>query len=127
MSADIWLEDKHGEQITFSYDPDAALRNLIPMRVAGEVTDNSFNLTYNLTPMLRHAGMPPWSDLVGMNAGEAGQVWRKTHDALHADPDGCRALNPDNGWGTYEQAVEVIGALAEVCEKYPDATVGGWL
>lgn len=127
MSADVWLVGPDGQEITVSYDPDDAMRDLVPMRSAGQVTATSFNLTYNLTPMLRHAGMPPWREIVGTNAGDAGQVWRRTHDALLADPEGCRALNPENGWGTYEQAVEVIGALAQACEEHPDATVGGWL
>jgi hypothetical protein len=127
MSADVWLEDANGDQIVVNQDLDAEMRDMIPMRSSAEVTTTSFNLTYNLTPMLAYAEMPAWREFMGMSGSEAGPIWRKVHDRLTADPEGCRALNPPNGWGNYEQAVEVIGALAAACDAYPDAKIGGWL
>ena len=127
MSADVWLQDEHGEPIVHTDDPDAQMRDVVPMRCPGQVTATGFNLTYNLTGMLAAAGMPPWQDLLGQRAADAGTVWRAVHAALVADPDRFRGHNPENGWGTYEDAVEVIGALADACERHPQATVGGWL
>jgi hypothetical protein len=126
MSADIWLEID-GEQITVTDGYDEAMRDLVPMRYAGEVTATTFNLTYNLSRMLREAGMPLWRDMLGMRAPEAGGIWHRVHDTLVEFPDRFRAMNPPNGWGTYEDAVNVIGALARACDLYPDAKVAGWL
>ena len=106
MSADIWLE--HGGDTVV-------------------VDDTTFNLTYNLTPMLCAAGMPAWSEFIGMRAGDAGPIWQSVADELRRDPDRYKDLNPPNGWGDYDGAVEVISALAAACAKHPDATVGGWL
>ena len=126
MSADIWLIHS-GEQVVIDDDPDAEMRAMVPMRSSASVDDTTFNLTYNLSPMLRAAGMPAWQDFIGMCAGDAGPIWQKVADELRADPDKYKAMNPPNGWGDYEGAVEVISALAAACARYPDATVGGWL
>jgi len=126
MSADIWLEID-GEQITVSNDLDDAVRDLIPMRSAAEVSATTFNLTYNLSPMLTAAGMPRWSVMIGQSATAAGEIWHRVHDTLVEFPERFRAMNPPNGWGTYEDAVTVIGSLARACDQYPDARVGGWL
>lgn len=126
MSADIWLEYPDG-RVVVDDDPDAEMRDLIPRRAPAELSDTTFNLTYNLTPMLRRAGMPPWQDFIGTRAELAGVIWRSVHTALLADPEVFQALNPPNGWGDYDGAVEVIGALADACERFPNAVVGGWL
>lgn len=42
---------------------------------------------------------------------------------LTSDPARFRALNPSNGWGTYEGLVEVVRGYLAACEANPDATV----
>lgn len=121
MSADIWLEAADGEQIAFAPEP------TYPSRSAGSVEGSTFNLTYNLTPMLAAAGMESWSTFIGRPAGPAGDDWRQVVDALAADPAQFRAMSPENGWGTYEDAVTVLDALAQACAAHPDATIGGSL
>lgn len=121
MSADIWLEDAHGNALDFGDD------ELIPMRASAKVFGNAFNLTYNLSPMLWAAGMDKWSDIVGLPASVAGPHWAKVLDALVTDPERFKAMNPPNGWGTYDGAVEVLTALVDACADHPDAIVGGWL
>jgi len=126
MSADIWLVyDEETVVVDDSFD--AEMRSMVPMRSAGSVDSTTFNLTYNLSPMLWGAGMPPWREFIGMRAGDAGPIWQAVADELRDDPGRYRELNPPNGWGDYEGAVEVISALAAACERHPDATVGGWL
>lgn len=126
MSADIWLE-YDGETVVVDDDLDAQMRSMVPMRSAASTDSTTFNLTYNLSPMLWAAGMPTWSEFIGMKAADAGPIWRAVADELRRDPDKYRQFNPPNGWGTYEGAVEVISALAAACERHPTATVGGWL
>jgi hypothetical protein len=127
VSADIWLEDAADNVIVFDDDPDAQKRDMIPMRVSGEVTSQNFNLTYNLNPMLAAAGLPPWKSLIDRPARDVAPLFRQAHAELLRLPDQFRAMNPPNGWGAYEDAVAVIGALADTCEAHPDATVRGWL
>ena len=128
MSADIWLIDPDtGEQVVTDPDPDAEMRAMVPYRSPASTDDTSFNLTYNLSRMLWGAGMPAWREFIGMNAAEAGLIWEATVTELERDPDLYRTLNPENGWGTYEQAVEVLSALAAACARHPSAEIGGWL
>lgn len=127
MSADIWLVDQKGNQLVVDEDVDAELRSMVPMRQAGRTDSTSFNLTYNLTPMLGAAGMPPWGELVGLSCSEAGPIWYRVAQELQADPDRFRIYNPPNGWGSYEDALEVISALAVACMRFPSAVVAGWL
>lgn len=127
MSADIWLVDATGERVTLDTTVDAELRALVPMRAPYEVNPDSVNLTYNLSPMLHAAGMPSWRDLLGMRAKKAGQTWRKVVLELTRDPAKYRALNPENGWGRYEDALLVLSILVANCALHPDAVVDGWL
>jgi hypothetical protein len=126
MSADVWLE-YDGERVTVDDDPDAQMREMIPRRSPGEVTSESFNLTYNLNRMLHAAGFYGWKSIKDEHAGEVGRHLRDVHNRLIADSDRFRAYNPSNGWGSYEDAVAVIGGLASACEAHPDAMVRAWL
>jgi hypothetical protein len=85
------------------------------------------HMTYNLTPMLREAGMPPWRDFIDMPAARASHIWRNVREKLVADPDRFKELNPPNGWGDYDGAVEQLGLMVDRCAKHPQLTVGGWL
>jgi hypothetical protein len=126
MSADIWLEYE-GERVQVTDDLDAEMREMIPMRSSGEVTSESFNLTYNLSPMLRAAGFPGWREVVDRKASEVAPIFREVHSTLTREPAKFYEHNPRNGWGSYEDAVVVIGGLADACEAHPDAIVKGWL
>jgi hypothetical protein len=43
--------------------------------------------------------------------------------ALKADPSRFKALNPENGWGSYDGLVSFVTAYLEACEANPTATV----
>ena len=81
MSADIWLE-YDGETVVVDDGLDAEMRSMVPMRSAGSVDSTTFNLTYNLSPMLLAAGMLPWREFIGMRAGDAGPIWQAVADEL---------------------------------------------
>jgi hypothetical protein len=80
--------------------------------VGGEWRANS---THNLGPMGRAAGYPGHALMDGAPVTEAGGVFRKVAEALRSDPERFRAMNPENGWGTYEGLVEVMDTLALAC------------
>jgi len=111
MSADVWIE-----------------REACATCGRGEDRADDMNLTYNLTPMLRAAGMPPWRDFMGMRARAAGAIWQRVVDELRSDRERFEAMNPPNGWGSYEQAVEVLTRFAAAClAAGPNDKIGGWL
>jgi hypothetical protein len=108
MSADVWLVVDTG-------GPEPA-----------EVTEGR-NITYNLSPMLREAGFPGHKAMQGAPASEAGGVYRSVAERLRSDPARYRLLNPSNGWGTYEIAVEFCDLMASDCAANPKAQIAGWL
>ena len=89
-----------------------------------------FNATHNLTEMASEAGcyLPLWQ------APESGitharQLIDPVHDAvaaLRADPVRFTALNPANGWGTYDGFIAALDGLLTACQRYPDAEVRTW-
>lgn len=108
MSADYWLEvDTGGPE---------------PVEVS-----ETFNVTYNLGPMLREAGFPSWDALRGAPAVETAGVLDGVARNLRADPGRFRALNPKNGWGNYEVCVEWVEDFRDACAANPKATIGAWL
>lgn len=108
MSAGYWLEiDTRGEE---------------PARLTDGV-----RCTYNLGKMLRAAGFPEWRALIDAPASETGGMLRKVADTLRSDPVRFREFNPENGWGTYEGAIEFLDEFAADCAAHPKATIGGWL
>jgi hypothetical protein len=44
-------------------------------------------------------------------------------DGMRADPAAYRAMNPANGWGCYEGALEYLQRLRLGCRLHPDAKV----
>jgi hypothetical protein len=80
-------------------------------------------MTYNLTPMLREAGMPPWREFIGMPASRAGHIWRNVREKLVNDPDHFKTFNPQNGWGDYDGAVKQLGLMVDQCIRHPNIKV----
>lgn len=128
MSADIWLVDADGDRVPIVADDlDAEMRAMVPMRSPAHFDSESVNVTYNLTPVLREAGMPPWSEMCGMRAADAGRIWALVAQVIRAEPDRFAPLEPSNGWGSVRELLPVLDQLADTCRRHPDATVQGWL
>ena len=110
MSADYWLEmDTGGTE---------------PCRI----TDPSFNITYNLGPMLRAAGFPDWDALIGAPASETAGVLNSVAAKLRTDQaELTEKYSPENGWGDWHRALEFIQRFRDACAAHPKATIGGWL
>ena len=127
MSHSIYLAHGTGDDwrpCVIDGDLDAELRALTPRRVAGTGWDyESVNVTYNLTPMLREAGMQSWRDFHGMRAEDAAPLWEAVIAELRRDPAKYQALNPPNGWGTYDGVLEALLVLVAGCHRHPDAIV----
>lgn len=85
------------------------------------------NITHNLVPMATKAGLykilwhPEQTDI---NIAEDLIIpLLKGLVKLLNDPIGYRKLNPENGWGTYEQLVQFVKDYLKACIDYPEAKV----
>ena len=91
--------------------------------------------TYNLEPMFRKAleaggidgmrmnGEEGKRSLDGMLAQDAIPVLTKALQDMRDKKAEYVELNPPNGWGRYENAVETFELLLQDCENHPKATV----
>lgn len=79
--------------------------------------------TYNLAPMFAEALGRRIRDLDGMPAAEVAPLVAAALALMEADPERFRALNPPNGWGSYESAVRALTWLRDACAEHPKATV----
>lgn len=109
MSASYWLEIDAGADW--------------PARLT-----ESFNVTYNLGPMLRAAGFPDWEALRDAPASEVAGVLDGVSKKLRADQERLVAeFTPDNGWGNWKWALEFTEAFRDACAENPKATIGASL
>lgn len=110
VSADYWLSvDTGGDELT-------------------RVTDPSYNVTYNLGPMLRAAGFPDWDALRGAPASEAAGVLDSVARKLQADREALVAeFSPENGWGDWNWALNFVTEFRDGCREHPKAVIEAWL
>jgi len=83
------------------------------------------NITYNLSRMWREAGF----DDKACDSGRAVDIIEnvtKAIQTLRSDPVRFRAMNPSNGWGSYEGLIEALERLRTACEEHPDGTLRTW-
>lgn len=108
-------------QGTMSYDFTLTLDACEHCKRPGECVWEG-QITYNLGPMWRAAGLPFSDDAVeGMLASDIGQAVEEGLAILRADPPRFQALNAPNGWGTYEDLCGFLDGMLEACRKFPTA------
>jgi hypothetical protein len=81
------------------------------------------NMTSNLVPMWRRAG----ADLAAFAGRTTEDVLPELEvaiNAMRADPDAFRALNPRNGWGDYGSCLEFLEAIRDACKTFGGNVVG---
>lgn len=89
-----------------------------------ETTVFDANYTHNVTPMWHRAGVYDalyMSD--GKTAAEVLPELRAGLEAMRIDPEGYAAINPPNGWGSYETALPWLAALIEKFEANQDGVI----
>lgn len=85
------------------------------------------NITHNLGPMAREAGIYAhlWRpDDIGIE--KAGQLIQPLTDGLallKSDPERFKAFNSPNGWGMYEHFVPFVENYLNACIESPGARV----
>jgi len=82
------------------------------------------NYTYNVSPMFRLAlGDSGVHQLAKMKAPEAIDLLDRGIRDMDRNPQAYEALNPSNGWGSFEGARMCLVTIKEWFEKYPDGTL----
>ena len=93
----------------------------------GTVTGD-LNCTYNVSPMFYKA--LPFDDgirgIEGLRGEEALEPLRGGVKAMEDNPDEYKAMNPENGWGSYEGALDTLRELVKWCVEHPKATFRIW-
>lgn len=82
------------------------------------------NMTHNLAGMWRKAGCYDalyMSD--GLRADRVTDAIREAVARMEASPITYEALNAENGWGTYEQALPWLRSVLAAFEEYPAAII----
>jgi len=104
-----------------------------PVTMTPDVTTNEVyaaNITHNLARMADKAGLYEYlwrPDELGVTKAreliaplQAGLI------VLGKYPGTFKALNPPNGWGTYEGLIRFVAGYLQACIEWPDATVRVW-
>ena len=83
------------------------------------------NMTSNIRPMYDKAfGVNDWKDVVdGRRAGSVVQEIFLAYDEMKSNPKEYKKLNPENGWGDYEGALEYLYKLLRESCQWPECTI----
>jgi len=84
--------------------------------------DLDWNCTSNCGPMWRAAGAN-LAEFDGKLAGDCLPILEKAIGEMRANPAKYIAMNPENGWGSYDRLVPALHELADGFSRHPKATV----
>jgi hypothetical protein len=88
------------------------------------------NITYNVNRIAEAAGCyrELWRpDEIGIDtASQLVEPLKAGLLALVSDPVRFEALNPENGWGSYDGLVQFVTAYLKACIQHPEASVSVW-
>lgn len=99
--------------------------NIDPCETCGRAAENlSWNYTHNVTPMWRLVGVyEALYESDGKRVSEILPALVCGVSVMAAKIDDCRALNPENGWGDADRALEWLRDVTDACVRHPSATV----
>lgn len=101
MSLDIWLQCDHCQ-----------------------LTTGDLNYTHNVSPMWREAGCyDALYNSDGKRASETLEILNEAIKKMSQDPEKYRALNPSNGWGNYDSALQFLRDWRTSVENHPDMII----
>lgn len=85
------------------------------------------DITHNLTTMAEKAGlyMPLWRpEEIGVtHARDLSEHLEKGLKELRENKVELEKLNPENGWGSYENLLSLTKRYLEACNENPDAVI----
>jgi hypothetical protein len=80
------------------------------------------NYTHNTNGMWRSAGLE-LRDFDGKAAAELILPLSQCLTVMESDPERFRAMEPENGWGSYDGTVDVLRRLLDTCMRHPEGTI----
>lgn len=84
----------------------------------------SGNMTHNVADMWREAGCyDALYNSEGMCAETIKPFLQKALKAMVINKKGYETLNPENGWGDYQSAIEYLKEVLEACENNPEGII----
>ena len=82
------------------------------------------NYTHNVTPMWNLAGVyEALYESEDKKTLEIVQTLKNGLTNMLLHPDDFKKLNPENGWGDYDTAVNFLRDVIHACEKHPNGTI----
>ncbi len=85
------------------------------------------NITHNVADMWRAAGCyGPLYEWEGRKAKDALSILRSALAMMQDEPAKFQAMNPDNGWGSYEDAKKWLSAAIDACAAQPESLIHVW-
>ncbi len=81
---------------------------------------DGINYTHNVNGMIRAAGMD-WSAeaIRKMTCEQFAHEVRLVFKVWDANPDRFRAMNPENGWGSYDSLRAALEEFVDKCDYFP--------
>lgn len=99
----------------------------IYLSVVQRVDIHSSNITHNLAPMARAAGLyaPLWRpDECGIiSAEQLADAIRPGYTELRDNREKYVKFEPKNGWGSYDHFLKFVSSLLLKCEENPEADI----
>lgn len=93
----------------------------------GSTWDHSQNVTHNLRPLAEQGGLakPLWypEEANIRTAAELIPHLQTGLQQLVVDPVRLRAMNPENGWGSYDEFIPWLIALLTYCIEHPQSRI----
>lgn len=87
----------------------------------------SKNITHNVTPMWRKAEI--FDELYESHGKQPKEIVEQLEQGLfmmQIHSEEYKLLNPANGWGNYEYAIQFLSNVIEACKLYPEAKIKIW-
>jgi hypothetical protein len=91
--------------------------------------DGDWNYTHNTSPMIYavleeaggelHGSVSWWQHLNGMSGSDGAALLHEIIVRLEADPERFTAMNPENGWGSYDGLVRVLREMRVAVPEWP--------
>ncbi len=82
------------------------------------------NYTSNVSPMWTSAlGGTRLREFHHVSCAEAAGPLAEAVKRMEADPAAYQGMNPSNGWGDYEGALDYLRRIAEACAAHPKCRI----
>jgi hypothetical protein len=83
------------------------------------------NVTYNVSTMLKRAGLHP-EILNGMTAHKAKPVVHYAYELMADNPEYFKRFDATNGWGTYGTTLAFVQRMHEYLQEAPANYIVRW-